>query len=201
MKIIIIKNEDGTCAIVHPCPAARGVDVRPGVPLVSSKTGKVTKRLPGDVYGADGVRTVLGLGREETEEEFLIRVAKQAAAIRDEDGNVIGEKEWRIADKDLLPSDRTFRNAWTDSNPTDTVDIDMGRARDIHRQRLRRERQPLLAALDVEFTRAMEDDDKTRQSEIVRRKQALRDITRHPEIESAETPEQLKEAAVAVIGR
>lgn len=188
MKVIVIKNPDGTCAVTHPCPDARGTDVRPGLPVVSKKTGKIT-HLPGDVYGADGTLAVRGLGREETEEEFLTRVANHVASGR----------EWRIADADALPADRTFRNAWTDDLDTDTVDVDMGRARDVHRAALRRARKSLLEALDVEFIRAVEDGDAQAVTRIAARKKQLRDVTKHPEIEAAETPDDLKAAGFSVL--
>jgi hypothetical protein len=197
MKVIVIKNQDGTCAISHPCPGARGVDVRQGEPIL--KKEKVVGNKPGDVYAADGVLAVRGLGREETEDEFLRRIAKDAAAIRDREGKIIGEREWRIADASDIPADRTFRNAWTDANATATVDVDMGKAREIHRQRLRRERQPLLATLDVEFARAMEADDTVLKARIVHRKQQLRDITRHPDIDAATSPEDLRAAGMELL--
>lgn len=71
-----------------------------------------------------------------------------------------------------------------------TITINMTKARDIHRDKLRGARAPLFAALDVEFQRALEDGKPA--ADIVARKKALRDVTAHPDIEAAQTIEQLK---------
>lgn len=69
-----------------------------------------------------------------------------------------------------------------------TVNID--KAKEIHKDRIREARQPLLEKLDVEFQRALETGDDT--ADIVAQKQALRDATALTEIEEAATPEDLK---------
>lgn len=99
---------------------------------------------------------------------------------------------YRIVTRDKLPSDRYFRDAWTDSNPTDTVDVDMPKARDIHKKHLRRMRQPKLEALDIEFLKALEEKDDTKMAEIAAKKQALRDVTKDPGISSKRNPDTLK---------
>lgn len=78
-----------------------------------------------------------------------------------------------VIDQVALPAERDFRNAWefTDGG----VGVSLPKAKDITKDRLRRERAPLLAALDVEFQRAIEEGKPT--ADIVARKQALRDIT------------------------
>jgi hypothetical protein len=87
-----------------------------------------------------------------------------------------------------IPSDRTFRNAWRQRGAQ--VEVDMPKAREIHRERLRRIRAPRLAAEDVNFMRALERGEPT--SPIAARKQALRDAPADPAIEAAATPEELK---------
>ena len=42
--------------------------------------------------------------------------------------------DWRIVDVDLIPTSRNYRMAWTDDNPTDTVDVDLERAKDVQKQ-------------------------------------------------------------------
>lgn len=42
--------------------------------------------------------------------------------------------EWRIADVSALPQSRNYRNAWTDTNPTETVDVDLEKAKDCQRK-------------------------------------------------------------------
>lgn len=72
------------------------------------------------------------------------------------------------------------------------ITVNMTKARDIKRDQIRAERAPLLAALDVQFMRAVETGDTAKQQEIAAEKQRLRDATSHPDIEAAQTPEELK---------
>lgn len=95
----------------------------------------------------------------------------------------------RIADADI-PQDRMFRDALVDDGTR--LVHDMPRAREIHRQRLRVARAPVLAALDVEYQRADEQGDKPEKARVVAKKQELRDITAHPGIEAAQTTDELK---------
>ena len=72
------------------------------------------------------------------------------------------------------------------------ININMNKARDIHRERVREARNPKIAAKDVEFQRALETGADT--SAIVAAKQALRDAPAAANIEAATTPEELKQA-------
>jgi len=72
------------------------------------------------------------------------------------------------------------------------ISVNMDKARDIHRDRVREARNPKLAAKDVEFQRALETGADT--SAIVADKQALRDAPAAAAIEAASTPEELKAA-------
>ena len=72
------------------------------------------------------------------------------------------------------------------------ININMNKARDIHRERIREARNPKLAAKDVEFQRALETGADT--SAIVAVKQALRDAPAASAIEAASTPDELKQA-------
>ena len=66
--------------------------------------------------------------------------------------------------------------------------IDINKAKDITKDRLRQEREPLLLAQDVAFQRALEINADT--SAIVAEKQRLRDITKLAD--EATTVEELK---------
>lgn len=99
---------------------------------------------------------------------------------------------WRAMSDDAIPTDRTFRNAWCDVTPELTIDIHMPKARDIHRDRMRSARAPLLASLDVAYQRADEAGDAAAKKQIADRKQALRDATAHPGIASATSLDELK---------
>ena len=66
--------------------------------------------------------------------------------------------------------------------------IDINKAKEITKDRLRQEREPLLAAQDVAFQRALESNADT--SAIVAEKQRLRDITKL--VDTKNTVEELK---------
>jgi hypothetical protein len=70
------------------------------------------------------------------------------------------------------------------------ITINMAKARDIHRAKMRDARSPLLSDLDIAYQRATEAGADT--SAIVAKKQALRDVTADPAIEAAQTVEELK---------
>ena len=88
-----------------------------------------------------------------------------------------------------IPTDRTFRNAWEDNGG---VQVNMPKAREIYRGKLREFRKPMLAALDTAYLRADEIGDTAEKARIAAKKQALRDVTDDPAIGAAETPEELK---------
>tara|TARA_A100001201_G_scaffold32369_1_gene34932 strand:+ start:734 stop:994 length:261 start_codon:yes stop_codon:yes gene_type:complete len=68
--------------------------------------------------------------------------------------------------------------------------IDMAKAREIHKTNIRTAREPLLANLDIEFQKALETSSST--TDIVSKKQALRDAPADSAIASAKTEAQLK---------
>ena len=70
--------------------------------------------------------------------------------------------------------------------------VDINKAKDITKDRLRAERKPLLEAQDVAFQRALESGTDT--SAIVAEKQRLRDITKL--VDTANTVEELKEITI-----
>ena len=69
------------------------------------------------------------------------------------------------------------------------ITINFEKAREITKERLRRERKPLLEEQDILFMRAVENSQD--KSEIVAEKQRLRDITQLAD--SATTLDELKE--------
>ena len=72
------------------------------------------------------------------------------------------------------------------------INVNMNKARDIHRDKVRQARNPKLAEKDVEFQRALETGADT--TAIVADKQALRDAPADAAIDAATTPEELKAA-------
>lgn len=65
--------------------------------------------------------------------------------------------DWRITDEINIPSDRTFRGAWTDDNPTDTVDIDISKAKLIREDQIRKERDDSWPDFDRRYFTAERD--------------------------------------------
>jgi hypothetical protein len=57
------------------------------------------------------------------------------------------------------------------------IGIDINKAKDIHKDKIREVRNPLLQAKDVEYMRAQESGNTEKVAEIVAEKQALRDAT------------------------
>ena len=72
------------------------------------------------------------------------------------------------------------------------ITVNINKAKDITKDRLRAERKPLLEAQDVAFQRALESGSDT--TSIVAEKQRLRDITN--QVDSMTTVEELKAASV-----
>lgn len=105
--------------------------------------------------------------------------------------------EWRVVDRDNLPQDRCFRNAWVQQQGA--VSVHMDKAREIHKSNLRIKRAEAMRLLDIEYMNADEVGDIELKQATARKKQALRDITTHPSILSAQTPEDLKMAGTEVL--
>jgi hypothetical protein len=78
-----------------------------------------------------------------------------------------------VQDSELPQADNDFFNAWELANGVVTVNLD--KAKELTRTRLRQEREPLLAAQDVLFQRALEENTST--AVIVAEKTRLRDVT------------------------
>ena len=68
--------------------------------------------------------------------------------------------------------------------------IDMAKAREIHKTNIRNARTPKLAELDIEFQKALETGAST--TDIVSKKQALRDAPADSSIDVAINESQLK---------
>ena len=92
-----------------------------------------------------------------------------------------------IVDHSSLPTDTDFQNAWVYKDGK--VEVDLTKAKEVHREYIRRERKEKLAALDIEFQRALETGDT---SAVVAKKQVLRDATADSAIESATSLAELR---------
>ncbi len=96
----------------------------------------------------------------------------------------------RLMPDEALLTDRTFRDAWCDVTPEPVIDVDMSKAREIHREHLRTLRAPKLTMLDIAMSRAYAD--RVEQDRVEAKRQELRDVTEYPLIDAAQTPEALK---------
>ena len=117
----------------------------------------------------------------EPEDDFLERIRTSSRRQRD-------AKAFTVIEEAEVPTDLTFRDAWTFEDKR--FGVDMPKALEVQKDRLRRARVPLLEALDLQFMRALEAGEGTQA--IVAEKARLRDVTKHPDLESAKTPDELK---------
>jgi hypothetical protein len=135
------------------------------------------------------------MGNDMSEEEELIDPLIQADKV-----DPLPEKEPRFhyvnvggEDYDIteytLPAERTFRDAW-DTPSGDVIAINMDKAKDVWRNKIRDSRTPEFEKLDQDFMRALETGASTTQ--IVADKQTLRDAPAHSDIDAATTPDELK---------
>ena len=101
----------------------------------------------------------------------------------------IGATEYNAADY-TIPAERTFRDGWEANTDTNVISVNMAKAKDIWRDKIRAARVEPLAALDTAFMKAQETSASTTQ--IVADKQALRDAPALSSIDAASTPDELK---------
>ena len=108
-------------------------------------------------------------------------------------------KSHRKMPDEAVPTDRAFREAWEDSTTELVVDVSMTKAVEIHKDRLRAMRSPLMTALDIEYMQADELGDVQKKAQIAAKKQVLRDVTKDLSIATAKTPDELKKAIPVVL--
>lgn len=97
----------------------------------------------------------------------------------------------RMAPSEAMgPADRTYRNAWKDQDGA--IVHDMLKARDIHRELIRRARAALFAGLDAQWFKAQEQGDSATAAVIAAKKQALRDAPASARIDNAASVDELK---------
>lgn len=81
---------------------------------------------------------------------------------------------YKIVEASEIPTDRAFRNAW--KIESDQIKEDFAKCVEITKERLRKERAPLLAAADVKALRDIETKGAV-SPETLTLKQSLRDVT------------------------
>ena len=122
------------------------------------------------LYNTDGTVSIIhpapkSRREDETEEQWLERVFTKSTPT---------DATFKDVDEALLPQDRDFRNAW--GKGAEGIDIDILKAKNITKDRLRLERKPLFEEQDVLYMKALESGLDTKA--IVTEKQRLRDITK-----------------------
>ena len=94
-----------------------------------------------------------------------------------------------------LPQNRYFTDAWAlseDENHNQIVVIDVEKAKEVWKRRMRDARAPLMTKLDADYFRAMEEGDKAKQKTIADTKKLLRDVTELPELANAKSVEEIE---------
>ena len=99
---------------------------------------------------------------------------------------------YRITDESNIPVDRTFRAAWVDDNPTESIDVDMSKARDLHMSRLRELRNKKFEELGFSTRLAPELEEALVTTSNKAKLRALRDMPDNTDLEVAKTPEDLR---------
>lgn len=82
-----------------------------------------------------------------------------------------------VSDEDFNKLEQEFLSAY-DLDEENKLVLNLKKAKELHKQKLRRERQPKLEKLDVEFTISLEEGDDIKRKEVVQKKKQLRDITK-----------------------
>jgi len=101
-------------------------------------------------------------------------------------------KSYTIVEDSQVPTDRSFRDAWIFSD--DIIQVDMTKAKDLMRNKIREVRKDLLESEDITFMRAVETADVDAQAASAARKQALRDAPLASAISNASNVTALKAA-------
>ena len=113
--------------------------------------------------------------------------------IIDKDLIPTGITTFSIVEDSVIPPDRTFRSAWVGNGvgvSTATIVEDMTKAKEIHKDNIRRKREPKFKELDIEFQKAQETGADT--SDIVAKKNALRDAPAASGIATATNTTELR---------
>lgn len=151
--------------------------------------GGVSIVTPAAGYVAETLAAAEKLGVAITEEQLVVIATAKALSHADTGVNAV------LIDEATLPTDRAFRDAWRQTGRA--VEINMPAARDISRDRIRVEREPILADLDALVSRALASEAATKLDDLAAaeaKRQTARDATADPRLEAATTPDDLKAA-------
>ena len=123
-----------------------------------------------------------------TKSDGTVSIITPAGDVNDAIKDVPSGLSYEIVEDSVIPTDRSFRNAWKQNSKT--IETDMTKAKEIHKTNIRTARVPKLAELDIEFQKALETGADT--STIVAKKQTLRDAPAASGISTAASEADLK---------
>jgi hypothetical protein len=153
MRVITYPQPNGQVAVIIPSPnAVKGVDVFVEVPALDEE-GNPT----------DETATVIH------QEEVPMSIEEIAAK------DVPAGLPYKIVDS--LDIDNDYFNAY-DYSEEAGAEVNIDKAKDLHLDKFRAARTPLLAKLDIDYMRALEVEDSVKASAIAVAKQELRDVTK-----------------------
>ena len=98
---------------------------------------------------------------------------------------------YEIVTTDAIPSDRTFRNAWTKGNGT--VDVDLPKAKEIGHDKRRQKRAEEFAPYDEVIAKQIPGADSV-EAEAARQDIRAKDADVQVAIDAAATPDEIKAA-------
>jgi len=164
---IAITREDGSLSIMEYLVLGRGSMLPEGAEWFDQKAGVWSRR-----------------ATDELIEKEIARACTDGVH-----GAAIG---WRVI-RNLaeVPKDRTYRNAWVDTGKR--VEHDMPKAREIHRQHIRKRRAAVLRELDGQWMRAVGRKQRVpdEAERIEAERQKWRDMPNDPRIDQAQSVEEL----------
>jgi len=123
-----------------------------------------------------------------TNSDGTVSIINPTGNVNDAVKDVPNGLSYEIVEDSAISSDRSFRNAWRQNS--NTIETDITKAREIHKEKIREARTPKLAELDIEFQKALETSAST--TDIVSKKQALRDAPADFGIAAASDTDALK---------
>ena len=101
-----------------------------------------------------------------TNSDGTVSIINPTGDVNDAIKDVPSGLSYEIVEDSAIPTDRSFRNAWKQNSKT--IETDMTKAKEIHKDKIRIARTPKLAELDIEFQKALETSSST--TDIVAKK-------------------------------
>ena len=143
-------------------------------------------------YGTSSTKRIIW-----TEPSGQVAVLYPVIAVEDCIKDVPSGLDFFIIQDSEIPKNTFFERAWKIVDGK--IEMDIAKAREVHREHVRNARASKLAELDVEFQRALETSADT--TSIVSKKKALRDAPANTAIDAAKTESELKAAwDTAILG-